>query len=120
MTEPTPRPWNIVDRTTEGKTGNAGYIEIRGPNGEAICTLFPGAGKGGVGIKAARANAALIAAPLDLPNIKTKSDVLHVIKALSEHIGGFMEGDTAWVGEAWIYLDRAADVIEGKAIHERE
>lgn len=56
----TPPPWKIIDRTTSGKTGNAGYIEIRGPRNEAVCTMFPGAGIGGVGIDAARRNAALI------------------------------------------------------------
>jgi hypothetical protein len=58
MTESTRGPWTIVDHTTSGKTGNAGYIQIRGPNDEAICTIFPGAGKGGVGIEVARLNAA--------------------------------------------------------------
>jgi hypothetical protein len=56
----TSAPWKIVDHTASGKTGNLGYIEIRGPNDEAICTLFPGAGKGGVGVEMARKNAALI------------------------------------------------------------
>jgi hypothetical protein len=55
----------VVDCTTSGKAGNAGYIEIRGPNDEAICTIFPGAGKGGVGIEVARLNAARI---VDLVN----------------------------------------------------
>lgn len=40
----------------------SGYIEIRGPNNEAIATLFPSAGKGGVGFDVACANAQVIGA----------------------------------------------------------
>lgn len=66
----TPGPWKIIYHTTQGKTGNLGYIEIRGPNDEAICTIFPGAGRGGVGIETAKKNAMLLvrsAAPPDPP-----------------------------------------------------
>jgi hypothetical protein len=55
----TPRPWKINDYSDEKR---GGYIEIRGPNGEAICTMFPSAGRGGVGNDVARENAALIVA----------------------------------------------------------
>jgi len=58
----TATPWKVVDYTTNGKTGNHGYLEVRGPSDEAICTIFPAAGKGGVGIAAARENAAMIVA----------------------------------------------------------
>jgi hypothetical protein len=53
----TPGPWTIEDYTNEKR---GGYISIRGPNGEAICDIFPHAGKGGVGIEVALQNAYLI------------------------------------------------------------
>jgi hypothetical protein len=43
-----------------GMKGDAGFSKDRlhrGPNDEAICTIFSGAGKGGVGIEVARLNA---------------------------------------------------------------
>ncbi len=52
----TPAPWTVKDHSR--------YLEIRGPNDEAIATIFPKAGNGGVGIDAARANANLIVALL--------------------------------------------------------
>jgi hypothetical protein len=54
----TQKPWTIVD----GVNDTRGFIAIRGPNGEKIAHIFPFAGVGGVGIKEARANAALIVA----------------------------------------------------------
>lgn len=52
----TKRPWTIIDYSGDGK----GWIEIRGPNDEAVATIFPFAGKGGVGRGAALENAMLI------------------------------------------------------------
>jgi hypothetical protein len=60
----TPRPWKIIDYADERR---GGYIEIRGPNDEAIATIFPHAGKGGVGVETARMNAALIVRLVSLP-----------------------------------------------------
>ena len=57
----TPASWTVVDRTTSGR-GAPSYTEIRGPNDEAICTIFPAAGNGGVGIVDPRENAAMIVA----------------------------------------------------------
>jgi hypothetical protein len=58
MTEPTQGPWKAVQC---GGAKGGHYFEIRGPNGEAIATLFPQAGNGGVGQDEARANAEWIA-----------------------------------------------------------
>lgn len=56
--EPTSGPWKAVQ--CGGEKGGY-YFEIRGPNREAIATLFPQAGMGGVGVNEARANAEWIA-----------------------------------------------------------
>lgn len=58
----TPGPWTIHELgAVRGRPDDGpSYIEIRGPNGEAICTIFPHAGRGGVGVQEARANAAAI------------------------------------------------------------
>lgn len=53
MDKHTPGPWKFDQA--------ARYNDIRGPNGEAICNLFPEAGNGGVGYPTAIANARLIA-----------------------------------------------------------
>ena len=45
------RPWKVIDHSNESR---GGYIEVRGANDESICQLFPLAGKGGVGVEAAR------------------------------------------------------------------
>ena len=58
----TPRPWTIEDHADDKR----GYIGIRGPHGEKIADIFPFAGVGGVGIEAARANAALIVASANI------------------------------------------------------
>lgn len=57
MMKTTNRPWSVVD-FTNGKT--KGWIEIRGPNGEKVATIFPWAGEGCVGVDVARENAAMI------------------------------------------------------------
>lgn len=53
-------PWKIIDHTEVENTVTVGYIDIIGPNNEAICTIFPDARNGVVGIETARLNAELI------------------------------------------------------------
>jgi hypothetical protein len=58
-----PGPWAINAGPALRRHKDASppaYLEVRGPNGEAICTIFPGAGNGGIGIERARAVARLI------------------------------------------------------------
>lgn len=55
-----------------------GYLEVRGPAGEAICTIFPDAGLGGIGLEQARAVARLIVEArhaLDEPRNDRRSEV---------------------------------------------
>lgn len=59
MSKHTPGEWSVV---VVPPARGSGYIEIRGPNNEAIATLFPHAGYGGVGFDVARENARLMAA----------------------------------------------------------
>ncbi len=70
MKDATPGPWTAIDMgMVRNGGGEPSYIHIAGPNGEKICDIFPHAGSNGVGMKAARANAALIvqAAPKPTP-----------------------------------------------------
>ena len=57
-----PGPWIVREgppiRNHESQ--GPGYIEVRGPNNEAVCTIFAFAGNGGIGIERARAVARLI------------------------------------------------------------
>lgn len=57
MSEATPGPWAIKDNMDDR---GRGYLEIRGPNDEAVLTMFPLAGNGGVGVDSARENASMI------------------------------------------------------------
>lgn len=62
----TPGPWTIHSKLTERNGTQMGYIEIKTPDGLAICTVFPFAGNGGVGLDAGMANARLISASQSL------------------------------------------------------
>lgn len=57
-----PGPWVVHagPHVRNHEDRGPGYLEIRGPNNEAVCTIFAFAGNGGIGIERARAVAQLI------------------------------------------------------------
>jgi len=63
---PTPGPWSVHEEGRIGKSGPApAFIEVRAGR-STICTFFPHAGVGGVGVQTSLANAHLTATLPDL------------------------------------------------------
>lgn len=90
----------IVDNSGDGK----GWIEIRGPNDEAIATIFPFAGKGGVGREAALANASKI----------VNADALH--DALNQLVGWVEECGSNHEGREYCLMEARAALKNIKTV----